>query len=166
MMRRFNHNRWIKWIVLALMVMGISGCNTLASSVTELEGGYLCGVNQSAGAKVVTGASIKHADSARIGGKAVRVESDEIDPRRFRVVRVDMGEQPSGGYGLKLLSEQLEISADTARVVVEWRKPDPGMAQMQVLTYPCLHLKLEIGDYTRLEIIDQEGVVRHALDLN
>ncbi|MCU7905978.1 MAG: protease complex subunit PrcB family protein [Candidatus Thiodiazotropha sp. (ex Epidulcina cf. delphinae)] len=167
MMRRLNLlNKWMKWIGLAPMVMAISGCNTLASSITVLEEGYVCGVNQSAGADLVTGASMKHADRARLGDKAVTAESDKIDPQRFRVVRVDMGQQPSGGYGLKLLSEQLEISADTARVAVEWRKPDPGMAQMQVLTYPCLYLKLEIGDYTRLEIIDQEGVVRHSLDLD
>jgi hypothetical protein len=39
------------------------------------------------------------------------------------------------------------------------------MAQIQMLTYPCLYLKVAKGDYTRLEVVDEEGNVMHGLDL-
>ena len=92
-------------------------------------------------------------------------DDDQADSEEFWLVRVDMGQQPSGGYGLKLLSDKLVISGETASFALQWSKPEPGMAQMQMVTYPCLYLKIAKGDYTRLQVVDEEGAVKHGLDL-
>jgi hypothetical protein len=107
-------------------------------------------------------------DDARIGVDKPQNDADDArssDQDQFWIVRVDMGRQASGGYGLRLMSEQLEISSDTARVALEWLRPKAGIAQIQALTYPCLYLKIAKGNYSRLEIVDQEGVIRHHLSL-
>ncbi|MCU7875077.1 MAG: protease complex subunit PrcB family protein [Candidatus Thiodiazotropha sp. (ex Lucinoma borealis)] len=165
-MKLVNLNKWIRWMGLAPLFMAISSCNTVASSVSVLEQGYVCSVNQAAGVQLVSDSALTHGDGARIGAKVQKDISDKIETEQFWVVRVDMGQQPSGGYGLKLLSDHLELASDAARVAVEWVKPKPGMVQMQALTYPCLYLKIAKGNFTRLEIVDHQGEVRHSLALN
>jgi hypothetical protein len=150
-----------------MLLLVASGCNTLASSsVTVLEKGYLCGVNQTAGVQLVSDAGANLTDNTRIGFDAPNKETDSsLDQEQFWIVRVNMGQKPSGGYGLRLLSEHLEISSETARVSLQWLEPKTGTAQIQALTYPCLYLKIAKGNYSRLEIVDQEGVVRHDMNL-
>ncbi|MEW8028142.1 MAG: protease complex subunit PrcB family protein [Candidatus Thiodiazotropha sp.] len=135
-------------------------------SVSVLEQGYVCSVNQTAGLQLLSDAVSKQTDSARIGvSKPQKDTNAGLAQEQFWIVRVNMGQQPSGGYALRLISEHLEITSDTARVAVEWLQPKPGSVQIQALTYPCLYLKIAKGDYSRLEIVDQEGVVRHDLNL-
>jgi hypothetical protein len=150
-----------------MLLLMVSGCNTLASSsVSVLDQGHVCGANQAAGVALVSDADSKPAESARIGADISKKSADaSLDREHFWIVRVNMGQQPSGGYGLRLMSESLEISSDTARVSLAWLEPKSGTAQIQMLTYPCLHLRIAKGDYTRLEIVDQQGVVRHELNL-
>ncbi|MES9990744.1 MAG: protease complex subunit PrcB family protein [Candidatus Thiodiazotropha sp.] len=134
-------------------------------SISVLEKGYVCGVSQAAGVELVSDNVAKQTDNTRIS--ATQEKSLESDPGTNPnwIVRVDMGQQPSGGYGLRLISDNLEISSDTARVALEWLQPKSGSMQVQALTYPCIYLQVAKGRYTRLDIIDQHGEVRHSLDL-
>ncbi|MBT3039996.1 MAG: protease complex subunit PrcB family protein [Candidatus Thiodiazotropha endolucinida] len=168
MLRYMMQYDWKRLIGLGLILLVSSGCNTMASSsVSVLKQGYVCSVNQPAGLQLVSDAVAKQADSTRIGVDTPQKDADtSLDPEQFWIVRVNMGQQPSGGYALRLISDQLEISSDTARVALEWLQPKPGSVQIQALTYPCLYLKIARGNYSRLEIVDQEGVVRHHLSLN
>ncbi|MCG8065855.1 MAG: protease complex subunit PrcB family protein [Candidatus Thiodiazotropha endolucinida] len=168
MLRYMMQYDWKRLIGLGLILLVSSGCNTMASSsVSVLKQGYVCSVNQPAGLQLVSDAVTKQADSARIGVDTPQKDADtSLDPEQFWIVRVNMGQQPSGGYALRLISDKLEISSDTARVALEWLQPKPGSVQIQALTYPCLYLKIARGNYSRLEIVDQEGVVRHHLSLN
>ncbi|PUB83380.1 MAG: hypothetical protein B6D72_13130 [gamma proteobacterium symbiont of Ctena orbiculata] len=166
MMQKMKLNNRIEWGCLGLLAMALSGCNTMTSlSVSVLEKGYVCSINQSAGVHLVSDTSAKEADNTRIG--ASRQKHPETDPasESFWIVRVNMGQKPNGGYGLRLISDNLEISSDRASVALEWLQPKPGSVQIQVLTYPCLYLQIAKGNYSRLDIVDQHGEVRHSLDL-
>lgn len=88
-----------------------------------------------------------------------------FDHERFWLVRVDMGCQPSGGYGLRLLSDRLELAGEKARLALAWERPDPDRMQIQMITCPCRYLRIPKGEYRRLEIVDQKGRVRHELVL-
>lgn len=158
---------WISLSVTGLMLLAGFGCNTLASSsVSVLDQGYVCSVKQTAGVQLVSDTASLLTDSSRISIDGPKKETDNsLDQERFWIVRVDMGQQPSGGYALRLISEQLKISSDTARVILQWVQPESGTVQIQALTYPCLYLKIAKGNYSRLEIIDQAGVIRHDLNL-
>jgi hypothetical protein len=145
----------------------MTACNTQDQSVAVIKDGVVCGNNQSAGIHLVKGPVIKN-----VGGGVVMSDKslkpgdeDKADTDDAWMIRVDMGQQPSGGYGLKLLSDRLAIEGQTATLALQWSKPEPGMAQVQMLTFPCLYLKVMKGDYTRLEVVDEEGVVKHSLDL-
>lgn len=163
-MMRYN---WLRCGGFGLLLLVVSGCNTLASSaISVLDKGYVCSVNQSAGVQLVSDSDRQQSDSTRIGNPPQQSTVSSADQDQFWIIRVNMGQQPSGGYGLKLLSEYLEISSDRARVTLEWLQPKPGSVQMQALTYPCLYLKLAKGDYSQLEIVDQDGEVRFDLNLN
>ncbi|PUB73356.1 MAG: hypothetical protein DBP03_07105 [gamma proteobacterium symbiont of Ctena orbiculata] len=166
MMQKMKLINMIGRCCLGLMATVLCGCNTMASlSVSVLEKGYLCSIDQTAGVHLVTDSSSREADNARIGaGQQKRPENDPAS-ESFWIVSVNMGQQPSGGYGLRLISDNLEVSSDRARVALEWLQPKPGSVQIQTLTYPCLYLRVAKGNYTRLDIVDQHGEVRHSLDL-
>lgn len=167
MMQHMQPKKWIRCGGLGLMLMVAAGCNTLAPlSVSVVERGYVCGINQGAGVQLVSDSPSKQADSSRIGDAPQESQDgSEVEHDQFWVVRVSMGQQPSGGYALRLISDHLEISSDTARVALEWLLPEPNSVQIQALTYPCLYLKVAKGNYTRLDIVDQQGEVRYSLDL-
>ena len=166
MKRYIMRHNWQRWGGLGLMLLVASGCNTLASSaVSVLDQGYVCSVNQPAGVQLVSDSDTQQSDSARIGNAPQQSAASRADQDQFWIIRVNMGQQPSGGYALRLISEHLEISPDTARVTLEWLQPKPGSVQIQALTYPCLYLKVAKGNYSQLEIVDQEGEVRYDLNL-
>jgi hypothetical protein len=135
--------------------------------VSVVKDGVTCGQNQAAGMYLVREGSIKDTGGGVVfSDKSLKPQDDAEDgDDAFWLVRVDMGQKPSGGYGLKLLSDKLAVSEQTASFALQWIKPKPGMAQIQILTFPCLYLKIAKGDYTRLEVVDEEGTVRHSLDL-
>ncbi len=156
----------LKWLGLCSLCIVMSACNTVSNSVSVVEDGA-CSQNQAAGMHLVKGPSIKNTGGGVIlSNKSLDPKDDEkSDDDSFWLVRVDMGQQPSGGYGLKLISDKLAIKDQTASFALQWAKPEAGSVQMQMLTYPCLYLKVAKGDYARLEVVDKEGTVKLGLDL-
>jgi hypothetical protein len=157
--------KWLVWLTLCFIS---SGCNALDNSVSVVDDGFACGRTKAPGMYLVKkGLSI---DNTWVGVK----QSDTLSHPKADgqdalagslLIRVDMGQQPSGGYGLKLLSDKLAVSGQTASFALQWVEPKPRMGQIQILTYPCLYLKIAKGNYTRLEVVDENGVVQHGLDL-
>lgn len=74
-----------------------------------------------------------------------------------------MGQKNSGGYAMLLAKQALMIKDNTARLAIEWKTPQPGMMQTQALQSPCMIIKLPTGNYRKLEVIDQHGIMRFAL---
>jgi hypothetical protein len=64
-----------------------------------------------------------------------------VDFTRSKVVTVFMGQKPTGGYGLKLLTSSLQNG--TLRLTLEANEPAPGMFTTQVITSP--YLMFEVG---------------------
>jgi PrcB C-terminal len=64
-----------------------------------------------------------------------------VDFTRSKVVTVFMGQKPTGGYGLKLLSSNLENG--TLRLQLETSEPAPGVFTTQAITSP--YLMFEVG---------------------
>lgn len=100
---------------------------------------------------------------------AQRLRKSSLPPVDFRshgVLLVEMGRQNTGGYGLRLARPEIEEGGDGAiRVHLDWRTPGPGMMTTQVITSPCLLLKLPRGDYRQIAVIDQHGQTRVSADL-
>ncbi len=81
----------------------------------------------------------------------------ELDFSQSAVVLVKMGQRPTLGYRLALANAEAQTVDDHLVVVLEWREPPKDMMVGQMLTSPCLLLKLERGDYREVWIKDTQG---------
>lgn len=82
-----------------------------------------------------------------------------VDFSREGVLLIAMGQRPSSGYGLSLAGDAT-VRDGVLTVPVDWREPPPGFLQAQVVTSPCLLLKVPATDVTRLRVMDREGRIR------
>jgi hypothetical protein len=83
-----------------------------------------------------------------------------LDFRREGVLAVYMGQRPTAGFSLALADAKVAIAGGVATVVVEFREPAPGLAQAQVLTSPCLLVRMPRGDLREVRVVDPGGTVR------
>jgi hypothetical protein len=87
-----------------------------------------------------------------------------VDFKLERVLFVNMGQKPTGGYQLALAKPSVDIIADTAILHLVWFKPPPDAILPQVITSPCILLSLPKGNYSRIEVLDQSGRMRLQID--
>lgn len=83
-----------------------------------------------------------------------------MDFSREGVLLIAMGQQTTGGYGLSLIGRSATVQNGMLTVPVEWREPLPGYVQTQVMTNPCLLVKLLEGAFNRMRVVDQDGRTR------
>jgi len=83
-----------------------------------------------------------------------------VDFSSRAVVWVQMGMQPSAGYGLSLQDPAAEIDAGTLTLHMKWLAPSPDRVYAQVVTRPCLLVAVPRADYDRVRVRDQQGSVR------
>ncbi|MET0064773.1 MAG: protease complex subunit PrcB family protein [Candidatus Thiodiazotropha sp.] len=157
----------LKWMTITTLVASMAGCNTLTKTVSVMEDGAACRQISEAGMHRVKGPIIQSTGAGVVlSNKPIKsVDAASEEDENYWTVRVDMGAKPTAGYGLKLVSEKLVITDQTARFALQWVEPEPGSMQAQMISYPCLYLKVEKGDYEVLEAVDPSGVVVHRLSL-
>ena len=83
-----------------------------------------------------------------------------VDFSREGVLLVAMGTRPSAGYGLSLAGASATVRDGVLSVRVDWREPPPGYRQAQVVTSPCLVLKVPAVPFARITVLDLEGRTR------
>jgi len=103
-------------------------------------------------------------DRRQIGGSAPEW-TENFDFKNYGILFVHMGRQPTGGYALEYVSGHAHISGKTATVVLKWITPDPDAMVTQAITHPCIMLKLPKTGFTRIEIIDQHGRLKAAIEM-
>ncbi len=154
------------YILLGLL----AGCVTTSDSPTGgeslaaelLHNGLLCG------ADLERPAAYWITEQAELETRFQRLDSGEsafpprVDFDRDGVLLVTMGARPSTGYRLNYLPprHQARLQGATLRLALAWQTPDPDSMQAQVLTQPCLVLKLPRRDFDRVRVVDQDGTVR------
>lgn len=67
-----------------------------------------------------------------------------------------LGQKPTAGYGIKQHSDQAFLDADILRLPLEESRPEPGMMRAQVLTSPCLVLRLPKIEFNRIELVSPD----------
>jgi hypothetical protein len=71
-----------------------------------------------------------------------------------------MGQKPTGGYGLAMSEEVAYVSNGTAVLRLSWIEPSQGAILPQVITSPCILIKLPSDSYWRIHVLDQHGHLR------
>lgn len=70
------------------------------------------------------------------------------------VVGVFMGQRPTGGYGIKVVSAS--ASGGVLTLVVQVRSPGPGSITTQAITSPWTIVRVP-GTYTQVNLVDEQG---------
>lgn len=86
-----------------------------------------------------------------------------IDFDSHAALLISMGQQRTGGYSVKLASEQMHVKGGRAEISVNWTVAKSGMVAIQMLTNPCLLLQVARGDYQVIDIVDQSGKVKQTI---
>ena len=94
----------------------------------------------------------------KIGGPTYKLPP--IDFKKAGGLLINMGQKRTGGYGVKLLDAPVTIIDKLATVQVHWLEPTPGGIQIQVLTSPCVLIKLPLNDYVHIKVIDQTNALK------
>ena len=89
----------------------------------------------------------------------------EVDFAEHGVLLLSMGQRPTGGYGLALRDQAVLVVGHSARVDVQWQEPLPGELVPQVLSSPCLLLRLPRGDFAEVRVVDQHDVERFRVSI-
>lgn len=159
--------------VILWLVIHASGCSRLEHHgpmdgqivVAVLYSGDHCGTIQQ-GFQAVW---VAHPDQLRqLGGhqgQAAGWDHVQWDPDTEGALWIQMGIRPSGGYGLELRDPVALVRHGVATVAVGWRVPDPDRFVIQVLTSPCLLLKLPRQGIEKVHIQDQHGNLRARVNV-
>jgi protease stability complex PrcB-like protein len=98
-------------------------------------------------------------------GGAFGAESPKVDFRREGVLGVYMGQRPTAGYALALQDPTVAIADGVGRVVVRFEEPLAGAMVAQVLTSPCLLVRMPKDDIRLLRVVDPAGTVRASANV-
>jgi len=160
-------------LLLMLAMVGLSACvdshhrkpasqqGAQAISVEVIYGGIQCG-----GFAADTSASwIEDATQLESLYRQLSLAPVELDFDRSTVVLVEMGERPTLGYRLELVQPAAKMVEGGVEVVLKWHEPSSDMMVGQMMTSPCLLLRLERGQYRDVWIVNSHGQRKAGLHL-
>lgn len=99
----------------------------------------------------------------RMLGQSPPVPTVDFDAEH--VVTIQMGQKPTGGYGIELVEPDATLKDGEALIRLRWIEPAPGSIVTQILTSPCLIVSLPKGAYEKIAITDENGNVRETISL-
>ena len=88
-----------------------------------------------------------------------------VDFDAEHVVTIQMGQKPTGGYGIELAEPDATLQGGEALIRLRWIEPAPGSIVAQILTSPCFIVSLPKGAYEKITITDENGSVRETISL-
>jgi hypothetical protein len=83
--------------------------------------------------------------------------SMNVDFDRYRVMALEMGQRLSAGYGFHTRRVAAFLQGNTAVVSVSCHEPGFGGVPAQVLTSPWILIRLPMGSYRTVRVVDQNG---------
>jgi len=161
--------------LLLFLYCGLCAC-THTPAVDSTEGtpiplrilyqGALCGGNRpSPSVTLVAGSDqlkrIFIESKGRMLGQSPRTPAVDFDAEH--VVDIQMGQKPTGGYGIELAEPHATLNDGEALIRLRWIEPAPGAIVTQILTSPCLVVALPKGAYEKIAITDENGKVRKKI---
>ncbi|MCF6337158.1 MAG: protease complex subunit PrcB family protein [Gammaproteobacteria bacterium] len=103
--------------------------------------------------------SIQRIQSTPLGGKPPTLP--KLDFQHEIVLLIEMGQRPTLGYQITLTEiNNLHITSGQAHLTVDWIQPPADAMVAQMISSPCLLLKLKRGDYTSVQILDRQGTIK------
>lgn len=84
----------------------------------------------------------------------------DVDFEKAAVLLIQMGQKTTLGYAIELnRADALTVKQGQAQVMLNWVQPSSGNMVAQMISSPCVLLKLQQGDYHSVQVLDQQGDV-------
>jgi hypothetical protein len=161
-----------QWLFVLFLIVTISGCANpsgrafagqeidavvIFSSLAGEGSGHSPGAEWIADEKGLLSLMDK-INRQKIGGSSMPLPA--IDYEHEGVLLIRMGRKATGGYGIELASDKVYVRDRTAIVTTRWIEPAKDAVLTQIITSPCLMIKLAKVGYTSIQVVDQKGLVR------
>jgi hypothetical protein len=101
-----------------------------------------------------------------LGGDADAGKRPVMDFAAERLIYIQMGARPTGGFHLDLAGDSAHVQGQALVIPVRWEIPPKDALLTQALTHPCLLLAAPRGVYERIEVVDQGGRTRLSVELD
>ncbi len=95
-------------------------------------------------------------------GTATSPRAEFPAPGTAWLLSVDMGERPSAGYALSV--QRAEVAAGVLTLHADWQEPSPEALTSQVMTHPCVVVRVPALEVKKIRVADQAGRVRLSSD--
>jgi hypothetical protein len=146
----------------------VDGAESKRIPVRVLYQDALCGGNRlSPSLTLVAGSDqleqILIESKGRMLGQSLPTPAVDFDAEH--VVTIQMGQKPTGGYGIELAEPDATLKDGEALIRLRWIEPAPGSIVTQILTNPCLIVSLPKGAYEKITITDENGNVRETISV-
>jgi hypothetical protein len=150
----------VRWLLFACLCLGfLSGCDRgLELAATEVLNNTNCKGAEDGLRKV------SYADVARLRGStllSMTAGAGKVEPAiasndtELLLFAISRGRQPTPGHFFTLKDARLKNGV--AELHLDWQTPDPDSAQAQVITYPCIVIGVEVGEFRDVRAVDQNG---------
>jgi hypothetical protein len=160
---------WLFILPSILLLSGCAGASGNATVVNKVEAETIfsssnCdGIDQTTSAIWINNEKefasvVSKINRLKIGGNAAPPPA--VDFEHDGVLLVHMGRKPTSGYGIEIASKQIEIQDQIAMMRVRWIEPAKGRILPQMITNPCVMIRMTKGSYTGIRVVDQNGIVR------
>ena len=156
--------------LLLTLIVALSACQPGLKSVAEPMTATVLFQGQQCGRQQASPALTRIVDQKALQALATRLDmpwpfAAGVDFQRQLLLLLEMGQRPTTGYRLLLSDTAVAVNQATAVLRLNWQQPPADAMLAQMLTSPCLLLTLPRADYRVIEVVDDDGKRRLALDL-
>jgi len=102
---------------------------------------------------------VSYADVAKLRGSTLLAmstptQTDTAAPELL-LFALSKGRQPTPGYFFHLTDAR--VSDQVAELTLAWEEPAPERVQAQIVTFPCIVVAVEPGDYSVIRAAQENG---------
>ena len=87
------------------------------------------------------------------------MKAPQVDFSKDGLLLVEMGQRPTSGYELDIADEKVLVNKGTVIIKIYRREPERESMLAQVITSPCIMIKLPLGNYSLISIRDQNNEI-------
>ena len=86
-------------------------------------------------------------------------KTPQVEFNAYYILAIEMGRQPTAGFGIDAEKITASLEDHTAMVHISWKGPSSDALAAQIITSPCVLVRLERGDYDRILVKDQKNQI-------
>jgi hypothetical protein len=156
-----------------LVLPCLAGCNTqpvsTSLSVSQLAGSAYCSHADTSSKAIWIDnnaewiAISKTLNKHRLGAPAPAYE--EIDFINYGVLAIFIGQKPTAGYSVALDNSEISLNNKIAELRLIITEPSRDHFTAQVITSPCILVKMPKAGYSVVRIVDKHNDFHHELKL-